>query len=281
MAVGGTVFSLRRSLVDLDRGVLFQALLYLPSKDVLLIRNACMELFALMVDSTGALKLWQHLETSDHSGLLAHDAIWLHATLDCSSIASVLAQTCRCILVQTCRLSALEMQNLVLTLQQNNRPFNPVHGACDGTILISPWMFENSNGCGKFPALGQISADGMPSVRAYSHALKLVADKFEFDVRLAFHWCPEGVLKLSWSARCCADPWDSDMDIELSGYVVSPCLVEIEPFGIIRDEFGQCASDFDCMDSLCESSHQGRPLICILRVVFRSMGTEHKALVCG
>merc|ERR1740138_19602 len=134
-----------RSLVNLDRGVLLQTLLYLPSKDVWRAAKGCRDLLAPLIDGDSSFRLWQRLEDCNALGSIARDAIWLHTTVGSSKIAEVIEQTRNCFLAQTCRLSAVDISTLVSTLQFTEPPWNPEFGRSVGTTVISPWVFHSAD----------------------------------------------------------------------------------------------------------------------------------------
>jgi len=271
------------NILSLGEPVLLQALLYLPSLEVCCLCRVCKEWSDLLGHPENIFGFWRQLGSSHDMGLIAEGRLWLHTIATLPSIAEVCKETKRCILVGTSWLCSFALQRLFKALQKNDRPWNPIWGSCDGDIILTTWTFgffetwiqPAASFCNLLQLADLFSINGQCIWHLRSKPLRLNAGGISFDVHLNLCFLSAEESRLSWSAVCSVDPIENDIELELSGCLVSPCHAEIRPFGVLGQKSDDFLLDEVCHSIILHSLFDRIDLVCLLRAVFRYKDVEY------
>jgi hypothetical protein len=266
---------------DLDDCLLLQALLHLPSLEVWRSGCVCEDWRRVLKNEEYILKLWSEAGGGHPMGMLAQEAVWLHTVMVLPKVLEVWKQTQKCVLVGVTWLVSSSVETLLEILRKNDRPWNPQWGACEGTMFVKSWSFKSFEAW-DHPAVGledflqmadlsSINRKFLGQVR--SEPLQLVACGVKFSVSLLLFFNGFEEAMLGWTIDCAMDLED-DLELELSGCLVSPCFAKIRPFGVL----GQSVSEVTLSDAdywtVLQSLYCKENLVCILRGVSRYGGVE-------
>lgn len=270
--------------LHLDDYTLLQALMHLPSLEVCRVCNVCHHWNRVLENHEHIFKFWSQLGVNYPMGVLAQGALWLNTVAVLSKICEVWKQIRRCTLLGASWLNPDGIETLVEVLQRNERPWHATWGSCEGTLLIQPWSFGSfkrwshpAASLGNYLQLADLfQTNGKCLAQIGSEPLTLFAGDASFDVKLMLSFFSADEVMLSWSTVWSVDPLEQDIELELSGCLVSPCHAEIRPFGILGHGTTNFMLDQACYNRVLQSLHCKEDLVCVLRIVFRRQCVEDK-----
>jgi hypothetical protein len=217
--------------------------------------------------------------------LIAEGAVWLHTIAALPRITEALKLLQGCLLIGAAWLCPVGVEVLLSALRQTDKPWNLMSERSGSNSIIKPWSFgfcsEDSLpvvALSDFLQLGDLlAAHGRWLGHIHSRPLKLVAGEISFSVYLTLSFRHGGECMVRWTGSCSKDMFDNDVELELSGRLISPCHADICPFGTRDQESGTFVLDGDRYNLILQALSGRQDFVCVLQIVVRHVGEEYAA----
>lgn len=272
--------------LDLGDLALLQALLYLPSLDIWRTRKVCRQWNRLSSNQGCAFTLWRHFG-AEPLGLIAEGAVWLHAITALPRVSEALKLLQGCLVLGASWLCPVGVERLLAALVRIERPWNMLHRPSKSRNIVKSWTlgFPQSwrhpeTVLSDVLQLGDLfGLNDKWLAHFVSEPLTVVAGDLTLCINLSIAFRHAGECTLFWTASCSKDMFDNDVEVELSGGLVSPCQAEIRPFGICNQHEDRYVVDDLGHGLILQALMHRAEFVCVLWVVFKHLGAEYAVTI--
>jgi hypothetical protein len=247
---------------DGDGSIILRSLLNLSTAEAFQARGLCRSVAYLLSDRCHATDFWGLLVSEDRCAAHSASAIWLHALAPLEDVPQYAAQ-----------LRSLQMVNEVVFRNLHElHSYTAVVGSSVGRdVVVGTWSFNQHDLC----AVLHGSKDRVASNSICCSWKAGASSMLDFTVNLVVEHARNVGCTLAWESSLKGQMLMEGLDyvdLDLSGFASCPGSNTEASFSIGQDR----SSSIPESSTLRENLLRSHSLVCILRIVLRSMGEEQQ-----